>query len=110
MAAKKKPADLGAQILATIGDGSVATPVLATALAQEKGRVYRTCRRLENDGFLASKVGGRPMLYCRDCETVVTKDKYQDCQDEDHDLRSFSTKIIVWALTPKGRNRLQQAA
>lgn len=110
MPAKKKPVDLGSRILEVIGDGSVATPVLATALGEENARIYRACRRLADEGLLTSEEGGRPMLYCVDCDTVVTKDKYQECQDEDHDLRSFSTKVLVWTLTPKGRKRLQQSA
>ena len=92
--------DLDKKILNAQKSGSMSTRNLADDLGVDKARIYRRCRWLEKSGLLKSSIeqGNIMLLYCIDCGKVVTREDYEDCKNEDHDLRSFYIKIRIWSL------------
>ncbi len=96
MSRKPKNVVLDNRILESLTDGPLLTPQLADLLNIENKRIYRRCRWLEENGDLQSYRGQFRGLYCIDDEQIVTEDIYQDCLDNEHELRSMSSRI--WEL------------
>lgn len=94
------------QAVATLGHPSTAE--LATEVNEERDRVYRQCRRLENEGVLTRSRGFRRRLFCVDCRRVVTGATYDACRH--HDIRAFNAAVSEWERIPQGPQAPQPKA
>ena len=94
------------KILKALRGTNLTTPHIASTIKISKGQAYGRCRKLEENGLLASTLEGAQRLYCVDCQDVVTRERYKTCQAEDHDLRSFSVQVRNWTITEAGRKAL----
>ena len=83
------------------------TAAVADQVSDDPRRVYRDCRRLEEFGWLRSRLvrGERRLLFCLDCKTVVTNETYAECRG--HDLRPFFPRVREWRLTTAGYEALR---
>lgn len=76
------------------------TQELAVELIEEARKVYSHCRRLEKLGSLESDlVISKRLLYCLEDRKVVTAENYDECHEQDHELRLFYIKERLWRLT-----------
>lgn len=106
MASKKAKArgssgasDVTARILAGLKESPLSTKALALELGLAHTSVYSRCRRLEDKGFLKSKLtSGSGALYCIDDDKVVDRAEYERCKEEEHELRAIDTVERVWSL------------
>jgi len=103
----KKPArepleDRRQAVLRAIGRASATTPQVAGLLGLTTGQAYGTCRRLEEEGLLRSELDQHSGHYCVDCEAALTRETYQRCEEEGHDIRPLTIKVRVWTLTARG--------
>jgi hypothetical protein len=90
VARSKASLALDNKILSALKRGSLSTKALAQTLAEDKGKIYRHCRRLEDNGSLASILAPDTLLlYCVDDDKVVAGVDYENCKKEKHELRSF---------------------
>jgi len=104
MARSKASLVLESNILDALKKSSKSTRALADALGEDKGKIYRHCRRLENDGSLNSiLMPGTRLLYCVDDARVVAGADYENCKEQDHDLRSFYNEERVWSLVASSK-------
>lgn len=91
--------DVNARILAILKESSLSTKALALELGLAHTSVYSRCRRLEDKGFLKSKLtSGSGALYCIDDNKVVDRAEYDRCKEEEHELRAIDTVERVWSL------------
>jgi len=100
--------DLDRQILSALAEEILTTSELARALDANLSTVRAHCHNLESNGLIEGTDGRLYLLFCIDCQEVVTHYRYQNCCDNDHELRSFRSKVYVWELTPKGRSASAQ--
>jgi transposase-like protein len=106
MASKKAKArgssggtEVKARILAILKERALSTKALALELGLAHASVYSRCRRLEDKGFLKSKLtSGSGALYCIDDDKVVDRAEYERCKEEEHELRAIDTVERVWNL------------
>lgn len=90
------------QIRQTLADKGcpLSTAELATEVNEERDKVYRQSRKLENDGFLSRSRGFRRRLFCVTCHRVVTNATYPVCKG--HDIRAFNARVSEWEPIPQG--------
>ncbi|MBZ0088951.1 MAG: helix-turn-helix domain-containing protein [Thermoanaerobaculia bacterium] len=100
--AREPSGDRRKATLRALGRASVATPDVAGLLGLSKGQAYRICRKLEEEGLLESELGQHPGHYCVDCDTALTSENYQQCEEEGHDIRPLAIKVRIWKLTARG--------
>lgn len=99
MARSKASLALDNKILSALKKSSLSTRALAQTLGEDKGKIYRHCRRLEDNGSLASILAPNTLLlYCVDDDKVVAGADYETCKEEKHELRSFYNEERVWSL------------
>ena len=88
-----------AAILKELSDGPMSTARIAEAIGEGHSRVYRRCRRLQDEVLISSTlVAGRRLLFCLDCEEVVTQENYPECVEQGHEFRVFRGKKRIWRL------------
>ncbi len=90
--------ELDNKIISTLKNGSLSTKEITKALSLDRAKIYRRCCWLEKHGFLKSTIETRTGLFCLDDMEVVTSECYQDCVDNNHDLRSSSIRARIWEL------------
>ncbi len=92
--------------LAATNDGDwSSTTDIAEKLERNRSLVMTDLKWLESHELVVSrtKQSPRKLLYCVDCDEVVTAENYESCRDDDHELRPFYPRIRVWRRTVKGR-------
>jgi hypothetical protein len=95
---RKRSGEVHAAILDKLGEGAMATGILARELSEERSYVLARCKRLEAQGHLKSRLSHGRTLFCIDDDKVVTRLEYQTCSDEGHELRTVSYSERVWRL------------
>jgi type I site-specific restriction-modification system R (restriction) subunit len=97
---KRNDSNLYQKILDAFKERPMATKELANRLKADARKIYSHCRRLEKLGSLKSDlVLSKRLLYCLDDQEVVTEENYNDCHEQDHELRLFPIKERLWQLT-----------
>jgi hypothetical protein len=99
-------------ILRALRHNTLPTDVLADELRQNRGTVYRSCKKLEdNYGFLASRTDFslKRLFYFPKTQEVLTSENYDRIKDEikesddpDAHLYPFHPKVRIWRLSAKG--------
>jgi MarR family len=85
----------------------LSTRDLASRLSIKSSSVYRQCRRLEEEGLLASSLTeGSRLLFCVDDREVITAANYERCRAEKHEIRTFLGKKRMWELASRGDDDL----
>jgi hypothetical protein len=68
---------------------------LAETLGEDRGRIYRACRRLEQRRLLTSElVDGPRLFFCLDHKRVITSENYEDCREDE--IVPFFVKQRIW--------------
>jgi len=100
---KRTNANLNQIILDALKKRPMRTQELAADLNEGARKIYSHCRRLEKLGALKSDlVISKRLLYCLDDRKVVTAENYDECHEQDHELRLFHIKERLWRLTSSG--------
>jgi hypothetical protein len=77
---------------------------LAAAIGATPSQVGSDLRYLERMGLVDWRETEIRQFYCADCEEVVTKDNYDEC--EGSEIYPFMRIIRLWSLTAAGRDYL----
>jgi hypothetical protein len=95
------------KILKALYDTELSTSEIAAVAGITKAQAYSRCRKLEDAGFVSSSVQEtKRLLYCVDCQEVVTAENYESCRADEHDMRTFYAKVRFWTITSSGRRTL----